>query len=114
MIYGIAIKAGLTEADAQDVLQETLLAVCKSMPTFQYDSKQGSFKNWLYRLTTSKITDQLRQRRRHSREDELDAATGADFDQAEDEAAHSELEAVWDKEWEKHLWQTALERVKQK
>ncbi|HXJ61352.1 MAG TPA: hypothetical protein VNU68_32310, partial [Verrucomicrobiae bacterium] len=32
LIYGLAIKSGLTNAEAEDVVQETLLAVAKEMP----------------------------------------------------------------------------------
>jgi hypothetical protein len=32
LIYGVARKAGLTDAEAQDVVQETLVAVAKHMP----------------------------------------------------------------------------------
>src|SRR5437667_9703979 len=43
-IYGIGIKAGLSDAEAQDVVQETLLSVAKKMPGVKYDSAVGSFK----------------------------------------------------------------------
>ena len=47
LIYRTAINSGLTDAEAQDVVQETLIAVSQSMPTFQYDRAKGSFKAWL-------------------------------------------------------------------
>ena len=37
LIYGLAVKSGFTDAEAQDILQETLLSVAKRMPNFQYD-----------------------------------------------------------------------------
>src|SRR3954468_4303295 len=51
LIYHAAMKAGLTEAEAQDVVQETVISVLKSMETFRYDPEKGSFKTWLLRLT---------------------------------------------------------------
>src|SRR4051794_35550635 len=64
LIYHTSIKAGLSDAEAQDVVQETVLSVCKSMKTFKYDAKYGSFKAWLLRLTQWRILDQLRKRQK--------------------------------------------------
>ena len=44
LIYGVARKAGLTDVEAQDVVQETMASVAKHMPTFKYDPVIGSFK----------------------------------------------------------------------
>jgi len=35
LIYGLAIKAGLSESEAHDAVQETIIAVSKQMPTFK-------------------------------------------------------------------------------
>src|SRR5437667_6517364 len=64
LIYNAAIKAGLTDAEAQDVVQETVISVSKSMPTFDYDCEKGSFKSWLLLLTRWRIIDQFRKRQR--------------------------------------------------
>src|ERR1700722_16331892 len=64
LIYSAALNAGLNEAEAQDVVQETMISVAKHMPTFQYDRALGSFKAWLLNLTRWRITDQLRKRGR--------------------------------------------------
>src|SRR5438552_5806432 len=62
LIYAVARKAGLTDAEAQDVVQETMASVAKHMPTFQYDPAIGSFKGWLLKKTRWCIIDQLRKR----------------------------------------------------
>src|SRR5437762_12030635 len=62
LIYGIARKAGLTEAEAQDVVQETMASVAKHMPTFNYNLAIGSFKAWLLNMTHWRIIGQLRKR----------------------------------------------------
>src|ERR1041385_7606531 len=62
LIYGIARKSGLTEPEAQDVVQETMVSVAKHMPTFKYGPAIGSFKAWLLTLTRWRIADQLRKR----------------------------------------------------
>jgi RNA polymerase sigma-70 factor (ECF subfamily) len=42
LIYGVARKAGLNDAEAQDVVQETIFTVAKNIA--QYDRSGGSFK----------------------------------------------------------------------
>ena len=65
LIYNAAIKTGLTDSEAQDVVQETVISVLKSMETFDYQAETGSFKRWLLRVTSWRIQDHLRQRDPH-------------------------------------------------
>ena len=44
LIYGVAKRSGLTDSEAHDVVQETLLEIAKKMPGFRYDPAIGSFK----------------------------------------------------------------------
>ena len=62
LVYGVARKGGLNDAEAQDVVQETVISVLKSMETFDYKAESGSFKRWLLRVTSSRIQDHLRNR----------------------------------------------------
>src|SRR5438445_11037380 len=62
LIYNAAIRSGLTEAEAQDVVQETVIAVAKKIPAFVYDPSKTSFKTWLMRQTRWRILGQLRKR----------------------------------------------------
>src|SRR5690349_7202009 len=57
LIYSVALKAGCTEQEAQDVVQETVVSVAREMPTFEYDRSKGSFKSWLLRITCRRIAD---------------------------------------------------------
>ena len=45
-------KAGLTDAEAQDIVQETVVAMANKLPGFIYDPKVCSFKTWMLRLIT--------------------------------------------------------------
>ena len=116
LIYCAAIKAGLTETEAQDVVQETVISVSKSMPTFQYDRSHGSFKGWLLQLTRWRITDQYRKRQRGIASGDQDHSDGPRTEALEriPDPAGVELESVWDAEWERNLLQAALDRVKKK
>src|SRR5678816_1887940 len=59
LIYNVARKSGLSDEDAQDVVQETVIAVARKMPAFRYDASKGSFKQWLLLITRRRICDHL-------------------------------------------------------
>ena len=114
LIYGAAIKSGLSDAEAQDVVQETILSVAKKMNEFKYDPALGSFKGWLLILTRWRITDQLRKRPRHERNDGPagdDAPHALIFETMPDPEG-CKLDAIWDAEWKKNLMDAAIERVR--
>jgi RNA polymerase sigma-70 factor (ECF subfamily) len=114
LIYNTARRAGLNDAAAQDVVQETVLAVTKTMPGYEYDPAVCSFKGWLLFLTRRRIADHLRQRRREPSAAELaadDATTEEALENLPDEAALPS-EANWDVAWERNLAEAAIERAK--
>ena len=118
LIYNTAIRAGLNDAEAKDVVQETVVSVVKAMPDFQYDQKKGKFKGWLMRITQRRIADEWRKR------DKALSNAGSNWPVNEDGQEFDELNSIpdandkltqiWDAEWDRNLWLTALERVKQK
>jgi RNA polymerase sigma factor (sigma-70 family) len=119
LIYHVALKAGLSDAEAQEVVQETVIAVAKNIPGFHTDPNRGSFRAWLLRLTRWRITDQFRKRRKPTFPDPLPDTPGREphtastdaLDRIPDPAGDS-LERAWDEEWENHLMAAALQRVK--
>ena len=116
LIYGTAIKSGLTGAEAEDVVQETMIAVAKHMPSFKYDPALGSFKTWLLNMTRWRITDQLRKRGPFvaSRSALNDTATGTrTVDKVVDQMS-SDLDALWDADWENNLLEAAMAKVKRR
>src|SRR5688572_12987119 len=62
LIYGVARQAGLNDAEAQDVVQETIVAVAKNIGDFDYDPGRGSFKNWLLQQTRWRIQGHFRKK----------------------------------------------------
>src|SRR6185295_15351572 len=63
LIYSVAVKSGFNDAEAQDLVQDTVISVAKKMRHFHYDPSVGSFKAWLLLITRSRITDRLRKKR---------------------------------------------------
>ncbi len=114
LIYSAAVKAGLNDAEAQDVVQETVIAVARKMGEFQYDRAAGSFKGWLLQLTRWRIADQLGKRRRGcTPADPAQEGTArtATVERIPDPAS-LDLDAVWEEEWQQNLMAAALDRVK--
>ena len=117
LIYGVALKGGLTGAEAQDVVQETMISVARHMPTFEYDPAIGSFKTWLLNMTRWRITDQLRKRGpvfAASPPALEDTTAGTRTVNKVVDPASPDLDALWDAEWEKNLLDAALAKVKRR
>lgn len=115
LIYGVARQSGLTDAEAQDAVQETVITVSKKIAAFRYDREKGSFKGWLLTIARWRIADQFRKRQpmngcRHAPDDKDDRRTST-ADQIADPSADP-LEQIWDAEWQKNLMDAAITRVK--
>src|SRR5438132_603345 len=115
LIYGVALRAGLDEPEAQDVVQDTVVSVAKQMPNFKYDPALGSFKTWLLLITRRRINDHLRKQYRRIKVDE--PAPGGTSQTARlarvPDPASVELDAIWDEEWKRQVFDAAIQRVKQ-
>jgi RNA polymerase sigma-70 factor (ECF subfamily) len=115
LIYGVARRAGLSEAEAQDVVQETLVVVAKQMPGFRYDPTRGSFKGWLHTVIRGRLSRHWRKDRAHvPRIGQEEAMNETVADDALDPVAASDFELSWQAEWEQNLLQAALRRVQVK
>lgn len=64
LLLRLATRWGLQQADALEVVQETLLAVAKAIPSFDRDQHPGAFRGWLAAITRNKLTDHLSRARR--------------------------------------------------
>jgi RNA polymerase sigma factor (sigma-70 family) len=107
LIYNVARKSGLGDAEAQDVVQNTFLYLARRMPNFHYDRARGSFKSWLRVVTRSRISVYRRTEKAEEKfiREPLPGAGG------EDESA---LDEVWQCEWQTNLMDAALRRVRAK
>lgn len=116
LIYGVAVKTGLTDAEAQEVVQETVIAVAKHMPGFHYNSALGSFKNWLLHTTRWKISDQFRKRLPNRAQTRRNPATGSRTALIEKipDPITTVGDAAWDEQWRQAMLDAALERVKRR
>ena len=85
MLYRTAARAGLSDAEAQDVVQDTIIMVAKKMESFRYDPAVDSFKGWLLYLTRKRIAMEYRKRERRGLQFHPDPAEPtAELDQIPD------------------------------
>lgn len=113
LIYNVARKAGLDEAEAQEAVQETVISVAKEMKEFRYDPGKGGFKRWLLTITRRRIADQMRKRYRSRMANRVNP-DDTSVDEEISLGSHENLasEAMWDSEWKTHLLTAALARVR--
>jgi len=111
LIYNVARRAGLSEADAQDIVQETILKVHNSLDRFEYNRKRGTFKGWLRTVTRSRLNDFFKKQQRRPGLNQPLEETADELQNLEDPEG-PEIEKIWDEEWNRNLIQAALSRTK--
>jgi RNA polymerase sigma-70 factor (ECF subfamily) len=131
-IYGkltrdFGIQAGLNDSEADEVVQETAIAMARHLPEYRYDPKVCRFKTWLLNQASWRIKDQLKRRKKESawltgrpgepleRETPRgDATSRTSTIHRIPDAAATDLDAMFEAHWRKNLFAAALERVKEK
>lgn len=54
-------KRGISHADAEEAIQDTLLELVKIMPTYKYDKvRKGAFHSLLFKIAQNKAVDRMR------------------------------------------------------
>ena len=117
LIYNVARKSGLSDDQAQDVVQDTVIAVARKMPEFRYDPAKGSFKHWLLLICRRRIHDHLRRvysarQLAQAGPEELAAATTSVATAAL--SPDAQIEGDWEQAWRENVFQMALVRVRQR
>ncbi|MBI1842486.1 MAG: sigma-70 family RNA polymerase sigma factor [Verrucomicrobia bacterium] len=113
LIFDVAKKAGLDDAEAQEAVQETVISVAKEMKEFQYDPAKGGFKRWLLTIARRRILDQMRKRYRNRSANALnpdDTSVDAEIAKVSEETVAPD--ALWDAEWKTHLLAASMARVR--
>jgi len=117
LIYTVAIREGLSDAEANDAVQETILAVAKAVSDFEYDRSKGSFRGWLMRWASWRIKDQFRKRSRspsvaqHLDESETEGRTSLTDGLPDPDDRFARL---WQEEWHGNLQENVMRRVREK
>ena len=62
LVMAVARHEGMTEAEAQDVAQETFRGLVAALPGYRYEPERASFKAWLRAIIHHRIVDHIRSR----------------------------------------------------
>ena len=116
-IRSLAIRAGLTEDEAEEVVQNTLIEVSRRIQSFEYDRSKGSFKAWIFTLTRWRVANQF-----HKRVPGSVPIECLDSDEGDDSGKHrnsviralsDEPDETWEREWRQELFDAALSKVRE-
>jgi RNA polymerase sigma factor (sigma-70 family) len=117
LIYTVAIRAGLSDAEARDAVQETILAVAKAVKDFEYDRSKGSFRGWLMRWASWRIKDQFRKRSHgHNSAAVPEEWDGEGRTSVQDKIPDPQdaFARLWGEEWGENLRESVMRRVRAK
>jgi len=114
LLYNVARRAGLDDADAQDVVQDTVMAIAREIPQFHYDPERGSFKQWLFRILRRRVADHFRKVYRQPARSGMSPEMLEESDEAEAVLLQDgrTLSDAWDQEWERAIMDAAIAQVR--
>lgn len=104
-IYAIVHKSAVDKIFVEDLVQDILLSVWKSIGNFEYNPEKSMFRTWLGRVCRNKIIDFLRTSKTHKHQHET-------LDE-ELRLIDSDLEESVEREWRIYIAQKAFEAIKE-
>jgi RNA polymerase sigma factor (sigma-70 family) len=114
VIRAFALKAGLNETEADEVVQETCIGLAKNVGEFKYDPAKCRFKTWLLNLAAWRVKNQFAKRkswdeRVHSAAPERNDDRTATIERAPDGKS---FELLWDEQWRHNLMERAVQEIR--
>lgn len=104
LIRGFAVRQHVKPVDCEDIVQEVLLALTRSMPNFQYDPSKGKFRSYLKTAVVHAIYRKSFQTRGEISLEELDVTSRtADAD--------PDIESQWESEWRQYHLRLAMKTI---
>jgi RNA polymerase sigma factor (sigma-70 family) len=108
LVYDMARRRGLQDADAADLTQEVLRSVSGAIERLDYDPGRGTFRGWLFTVTRNALNTFFESQRGVPR------GSGDSSVQAwlENQAGPDEESAEWDREFRQRILDFATEQVR--
>lgn len=90
-VYRVARMRGLERHDAEDIVQQVMMAVLAHIEGFRFQRDRGRFRSWIRRIAENKITDLFRKQGREPRVRPGSAG--------EHEECPTDPDEVWERQW---------------
>lgn len=108
-VFGVARRRGLTEADADEIVQQVMGELVNGKGLAQYDRTLGGFRQWLARRVVWRVANYRR---------DGDARRAAEAGFADGERSETgqtgDLEEAFEEEWRGAVLEEALRRLREK
>ena len=118
IVHDFALHAGLTETEADEVVQDTMVAISRHIGEFRYDRSVCRFKTWLLNQASWRIKDQMKKRAWQEKHIQVTSAPQHDSTARTSEleripdAAIPDLAALFEADWQQNLLRVAQESLK--
>lgn len=100
-------QMGVNENDKNDLAQEVLLSLWKSLPKLDFDSSRARFRTWMSSIIHRRVIDHYRKVHRRSNKIEKFRSE----EELSESISQPEIEKLIQSEWEVYVVQTAMDRV---
>jgi RNA polymerase sigma-70 factor (ECF subfamily) len=110
LILGWLNRQGVAAVDLEDLSQDVLLSVVKSLPTFEHSGHRGAFRAWLRTIVCRRTTDYWRATDASTQASGGSGATAA-LQQIAD--PDSDLNRQWDEEHDHYVLGCLLDLVEE-
>ena len=117
LLLRYSYSLGLNYGEAEDLVQETVISVSKTIKNFQYDPSKCSFKSWLFMIVKRRLIDLRRAQwcRMHQKHYSLNKETLDNQElPIEDKDQASPDQQLWEKEFEEFIRERVFNLLKKK
>lgn len=113
LIFRLVRSKGFQDADAEDIVQEVMVAVSKAIERWVPDPSKGRFRDWLFRIARNLMINYLTRRKHQS----FCAGRGMFVELLDEHLEHAtqptEVSKEFDLEYRRELFLIGAERVSQ-
>ena len=104
----VLFQMNLKSPDVDDLIQEILIKIWKSLPEHEYNKERARFRTWLSRLIRNQVVDHMRSNQSRSKKH---TAFFEKEVEGQKVVAEPAVEEIIEKEWEVYVVQLALKNI---